>query len=144
MKLSTRTRYGIRALLELAENTGDSPLQIKVIGKKQDISIKYLEQLMSSLKGGGFVRSLCGSKGGYLLAKEAKDIKLIDVFNCLEGPFVTVECLADKSLCSRTSDCVTRKVWFKVQRAVNEVLESMSLQDLVEQAKEQRELNYQI
>ena len=85
MKLSTRTRYGIRAMLELAQDQGKGPLQIKVIGQRQDISIKYLEQLMAILRSSGFVRSVRGSKGGYLLAKAPNQIKISDLFFCLEG-----------------------------------------------------------
>lgn len=131
MKISTRTRYGIRALLELAENEGNGPLQIKAIAKDQDISIKYLEQLMYMLRSGGFVRSIRGSKGGYVLAKAPERINLLEVFNCLEGKFVAVECLEDKSLCSRADGCVTRELWLEVQNAVREELGSVTLADLV-------------
>ncbi len=81
MKLSTRTRYGIRAMLELAENSAEGPLQIRTIAQRQDISFKYLEQLITILKSAGFVRSIRGAKGGYLLAKAANQIRLSDVFS---------------------------------------------------------------
>jgi len=145
MKLSTRTRYGLRAILELASNHGKGPLQLKIIARNQDISLKYLEQLMATLKSGGLVRSLRGSKGGYILAKAANQIRLSDVFSALEGPSaITVECLDDDSYCARTADCVTRQVWAQVQEAVMGVLESLTLQDLVDRAKEKGNLDYQI
>lgn len=145
MKLSTRTRYGVRAILELAENQGNGPLQIKIIAHRQGISIKYLEQLMAILKSARFVRSIRGSKGGYILAKPANQIKLSDVFNCLEGPSaITVECLENESCCARAADCVTRQVWADVQEAITGVLGSMTLQDLVNRAKDEKTLDYQI
>jgi Rrf2 family protein len=144
MKLSTRTRYGIRAILELAENQAKSPLQIKTIAEHQDISVKYLEQLMAMLKSAGFVRSIRGSKGGYILAMPPKQIKLSDVFNCLEGPVITTECVENESYCSRTADCVARQIWAQVQKAIMTILESITLQDLVDKAKDRKTLNYQI
>ena len=144
MKLSTRTRYGIRAILELAENYGKGPLQLRVIAHSQEISVKYLEQLMAILKSAGFVRSIRGSKGGYLLANAPNQIKLSDVFNALEGPVVTTECLENNSYCERVADCVARQVWVEVQEAIMTVLQSKTLQDLVDKTKDKRALYYQI
>lgn len=144
MKLSTRTRYGMRAILELAGNRGKGPLQIKIIAHRQDISVKYLEQLMAILKSAGFVRSIRGSKGGYILAKAANQIKLSDIFNALEGPVTTVECLENENYCARVADCVTRQLWAQMHQAIMDVLQSMTLQDLVDREKDKRALDYQI
>jgi Rrf2 family protein len=144
MKLSTRTRYGVRAILELAAGQGKGALQIKTIAHRQDISVKYLEQLMAILKSAGFVRSVRGSKGGYILAKPANQIKLSDIFNVLEGSVTTVECLENENYCARVADCLTRQLWAEVQQAVMNVLQSLTLQDLVDRAKDKRALNYQI
>jgi Rrf2 family protein len=144
MKLSTRTRYGIRAILQLARNFGKGPVQIKTIAEQEDISGKYLEQLMAILKSAGFVRSVRGAKGGYLLAKAPNQIRLSDVFNCLEGPVTTVECVQSKDYCARVDDCIARQVWTQVQQAITNVLQSITLQDLVDRAKDTRALNYQI
>ncbi len=144
MKLSTRTRYGVRALLELAMSGNKSPLQLKIIAQRQDISVKYLEQLMVVLKAAGFVRSIRGSKGGYMLAKAPDQIELIDVFHCLEGTVTTVECVDNKDYCARAEDCAARDLWGKVQKAIEDVLKSMTLQDLVDGTKRNRTLNYQI
>ena len=144
MKLSTRTRYGIRAILELAKNDGNRPLQIKLIAQRQDISVKYLEQLMTILKSAGFVRSIRGSKGGYLLARAPNEINLSEVFNCLEGLVTTVDCVRDSNYCQRTTDCVTRQVWTQVQNAIKNVLQSITLQDLVDRTKDKEKLDYQI
>jgi len=144
MKLSTRTRYGIRAILELAEKDGSGPLRVKAIAQSQDISVKYLEQLMTILRSAGFVRSIRGSKGGYMLAKSPNQIKLSDVFDCLEGHVTTVECVEDRSFCERAEDCVARQVWAQVQQAIKNVLQSITLQDLVDRAKDKKLSNYQI
>lgn len=144
MKLSTRTRYGLRAILEIAQRYGKGPLQIKVIAQQQDISIKYLEQLMAMLKSGGFVKSIRGAKGGYILAKPPNQIKLNDVFNCLEGPVTTVECVENKDYCARVVDCIAREVWVQVEEAIQNVLEQITLQDLIDRTKNSEGLNYQI
>jgi Rrf2 family protein len=144
MRLSTRTRYGVRAVLEIAVSQGGGPVQIKTIARRQDISVKYLEQLVAMLKSAGFVRSIRGAKGGYMLAKPANQIKLSDVFNALEGPVTPVECLEDENYCARVADCATRQVWAEVQKAIEKVLQSMTLQDLVDRTKNKGTLSYQI
>ena len=144
MKLSTRTRYGMRAIIELAENDRKSPLQLKIIAQRQDISAKYLEQLMVVLKSAGFVRSIRGAKGGYVLAKTPNQIKLSEVFHCLEGPVTTVECVENEDYCRRAPDCAARQVWIQVQEAIDGVLQSITLQDVVDRAKGDRALDYQI
>jgi len=144
MKLSTRTRYGIRAVLELAENYGNGPLQLKIIAQRQKISVKYLEQLMAGLRSAGFVRSVRGSKGGYLLAKAPEQIKLSDIFHCLEGSVVTVECVENESYCTRTNDCVARQIWAELHKSVMGVLQSITLQNLVDRAKHNKASDYQI
>jgi Rrf2 family transcriptional regulator, cysteine metabolism repressor len=135
MKLSTRTRYAMRAILELANNYGKGPLQTRVIAQNQDISTKYLEQIMSALKSTGLIRSQRGAKGGYVLANPPEKIKLSDVFDVFEGPVVTVECVANENYCSRAADCIARQVWGEVQRAVRNVLQSTTLRDVIDKAK---------
>ena len=144
MKLSTRTRYGMRAIIELAENNRKDPLQLKIIAQRQDISAKYLEQLMVVLKSAGFVRSIRGAKGGYVLAKTPNQIKLSDVFHCLEGPVTTVECVENEDYCRRSLDCVARQVWTQVQEAIEGVLQSITLQDIVDRTKRSKTSDYQI
>lgn len=144
MKLSTRTRYGMRAILELAENYGNGALRLKTIARHQELSVKYLEQLMAILKSAGIVRSIRGPKGGYALAKSPSQIKVSDCFVCLEGPVITTECVEDDSFCTRAEDCVTRQVWAQVQKAVMDVLNSMTLQSLVDMTKSKKDPDYQI
>lgn len=134
MKLSTRTRYGMRAIIELAQHEEKRPLQLKAIAERQDISIKYLEQLMSLLRSAGFVRSVRGSKGGYILARPADQITLNEIFRCLEGAVTTAECTQDESYCARSADCAARDVWRRVETAIQDVLGSIRLSDLTEKA----------
>ena len=143
MKLSTRTRYGMRATIELAQHNAPRPLQLKLIAERQDISVKYLEQLMSMLRSAGFVRSVRGSKGGYVLAKPPEQIKLSDLFHSLEGTVTTAECTDNEDYCGRSADCAAREVWMKVETAINEVLSKITLADLVKSAKK-RASDYQI
>jgi len=144
MKLSTRTRYGIRAMFELAENYGKGPLQLKEIARDQEISVKYLEQLMAVLKAAGFVRSARGFKGGYVLAKPPSQIKVSDCFDCLEGPVITTDCVDNRNSCSRSTNCVARLLWAEVQIAVRTILDSTTLQDLVDKTKKNKIFNYSI
>ncbi len=143
MKISTRTRYGIRATVELALHYNQGPLQLRIMAERQGISVKYLEQLVAVLRSGGIVRSMRGARGGYLLAKAPDQVRVSDVFHCLEGEVATTECVASKDLCARSNDCVTRQLWVDVEAAVNQVLESVTLQDLVERAGKDTQ-NYQI
>lgn len=140
MKLSTRTRYGMRAMLELADNYGNGPLQIKLISQRQDISAKYLEHLIFILKSAGFVNSIRGAKGGYILAKSPEQINLDELFNVLEGSSVTVECVEDKDSCTKSADCATRQIWQQVQQAIEDVLRSQTLKDLLCKTKDQKTL----
>jgi len=144
MKISTRTRYGIRAVLELAENYQKGPLQLRIIAKRQDISVKYLEQIMAMLKSGDFIRSIRGPRGGYMLAKAPNQIKLSDVFDCLEGAVTTVECVKDDNYCARSVDCMAKQLWIQMQQAIGSVLQSTTLQDLVDRPKDKHSLDYQI
>jgi Rrf2 family protein len=131
-------------MLELAHNVGGGPLQLRIIARRQDISAKYLDQLMAMLKSAGFVRSVRGAKGGYILAKAPNKIKLSEVFNCLEGTVTTVECTENENYCDRAADCVARQVWTQVQQAIKDVLQSITFQDLVDRTKNHKSLNYQI
>ena len=135
MKLSTRTRYGIRAVLELAQNFGQGPLQLKTIAEQEDISVKYLEQLMTLLKIGGLVGSIRGAKGGYVLSRPPNQITLGDCFSALEGPVVTVKCVDDEDYCPKTQSCVTRQIWIEIQNSVMEAMQSKTLQDLIDKAR---------
>lgn len=135
MKLSSRSRYGFRAILELAVAYGEGPIRIKTIADKEDISNKYLEQLMAMLKATGLIRSVRGPRGGYTLTKPPGQIRLREVFVALEGHLTTTECLEHPDYCPKCTDCVTRQVWAQIHDAIMGVLDSMSLQDLVDKTK---------
>lgn len=143
MKISTRTRYGMRALLELAIAYKAGPLQIKTIAEHQSISNKYLEQLVAMLKTAGLVRSIRGPHGGYVLSKAPEDINLVDVFKTLEGPVLTVECTEDETVCENSADCITRRLWIEINEAILGVLKNKTLGDLVYMTNKQK-ANYQI
>ncbi len=139
MKLSTRGQYGTRALLDLALHGGNGPVPLKDIASRQDISLHYLEHLIGPLVTAGIVGSTRGAKGGIQLKKQPQEIKLSQVVPLLEGSLAPVECLNNPESCPRYELCVTREVWARMKQALDEVLESTTLQDLVERqlSKEQ-------
>lgn len=139
MKLSTRGRYGTRALLELALHQGEGPILLKDIAQRQQISLRYLEHLITPLIAGGIVRSTRGARGGVLLAKLPEEIKLSEVIQLLEGSVAPAECVNNPGICSRSAFCVTRDVWGELKRVMSEVLESTTLQDLVERHKKKEQ-----
>jgi Rrf2 family cysteine metabolism transcriptional repressor len=135
MKLSTRTRYGTRALLELALHSGEGPVFLKDIARKQQISLAYLEHLITPLISGGIIRSTTGPKGGVTLARKPEEIKLSEITLLLEGSVAPVECVDHPEVCDRAEFCVTREVWGRRKSAMDGVLGSTTLKDLVERQK---------
>jgi len=135
MKLSTRGRYGTRALLELATNQENGPVPLRDIAQRQQISLQYLEHLITPLIAGGLVRSIRGAKGGVSLFRPAEEIKLSEVIQLLEGSIAPAECISNPKCCSRSDSCVTRDIWDEMGKAMSGVLESTTLQDLVERQK---------
>jgi Rrf2 family protein len=135
MKLSTKTRYGTRALLELALHEGESPVFLKDIAASQQISLAYLEHLIAPLIAGGIIRSIKGPKGGIALAKKPGDIKLMEITQLLEGSLAPVECVDHPEVCKRSSKCVARDVWSELKAAMDGVLETTTLQDLAERQR---------
>ena len=135
MKLSTRARYGTRALLDLALHSGEGPVLLKDIAHRQQISPMYLEHLITPLIAGGIVRSTRGPKGGVSLAKPPEEIRLVEVFQLFEGSTAPAECVTNPEICPRSDFCVTRDIWGEIKKALNGVLESNTLQDLVERQK---------
>ena len=144
MRLSTKTRYGIRSLCELAENYGKGPVQIRVIAQKQQVSAKYLEQLMAMLKSAGFIRSIRGSKGGYELTRSTEKIKLSECFTVLEGDFIPADCFEGLITCQRVNECRIKNFLHELQNAVQEVLDSKTLADLIDDQNKNKNLSYQI
>ena len=146
MKLSTRGRYATRALLDLACHQEGAPIPLKDIARRQGISLYYLEHIVMPLATAGMVRSLRGTSGGIQLARPPREIRLSGVLRLAEGSLVPVECVANPEICSRSRLCVTREIcstqisrlcvtreiWVELDRAMRAVLESTTLQDLVE------------
>ena len=135
MKLSTRGRYGTRALLDLALHRGEKPVPLKDIAQRQNIPLQYLEHLITPLIAGGIVWSTRGARGGVSLARPPEEIKLSEVIGLLEGSIAPVECVNDPKYCSRSDLCVTRDIWGELKKVMDGVLESTTLQDLVERQK---------
>jgi len=140
MKLSTRTRYGTRALLDLALHQDESPVSLKDIAERQQFSLQYLEHLITPLIAAGIVRSIRGPKGGVALAKPPNQITLSQIMKLLEGSTTLVECVDNPKLCSRSDSCATRDIWDEMNKAMNGVMESTTLQDLVERQKNKKPL----
>ncbi len=140
MKLSTKGQYGTRMLLDIALHQDEEPILLKDIAQRQQISLPYLEHLVSPLIAGEIVRSTRGAKGGISLAKPPEQIKLSEVLQLLEGSIAPVACVNDPGVCSRSELCVTRDLWDELKQAMNGVLESTTLQNLVERQKEKQQL----
>ncbi len=135
MKLSTKGRYATRALLDLALNQGEGLATLKDIAQRQQISLRYLEHLVTPLIAAGIVRSIRGPKGGVSLAKAPSEIRLSEIIQLLEGSVAPVECIDNPGICGRSELCVTRDIWSELKKAIGGVLESTTLQDLVERQK---------
>lgn len=132
MKISTRGRYAMRLMLDLALNT-DQYVTIKSISERQEISGKYLEQIISVLNKAGYVKSTRGSQGGYKLAKPAADYTVGMILRLIEGSLAPVACMDDNpNQCSRCENCVTLDVWKQIDDAVNNVVDNITLADLVQ------------
>ena len=136
MKLSTKGRYGVRALLDIALNCEAGPVLLKDIARRQEISAQYLEHLISPLIKAGILRSIRGCRGGIILAKSPQEVGLSQVVEILEGSVAPVECVDNPDICSRASSCVTRDVWKAMKTATMGVLEGITLKDLIERHKE--------
>lgn len=144
MRISTKGRYGLRAIIDIAANSGNGQIPIKEVSKRQGISDNYLEQIIFPLKKAGIVQSVRGSQGGYFLARPAKDITAGEVLRVLEGDLAPVECLAGggEPNCDRANACTTLSLWVRLRDAVNEVVDSVSIQDLVDECQESVELDF--
>lgn len=140
MKLSTKGRYGARAMLDLALhfNENREPVCLSSIAERQKISEEYLEQIFSSLRKSGIVESVRGSQGGYKLGRPADKITVGDILRVLEGSLAPVECVVEnkKPVCDRYDDCVLSDVWLKLRDAINETINSFTLKDLVNEYNE--------
>ena len=131
MKLSTRSRYGTRMMLDLAQHYDQGPVQIGDISKRENISVKYLEQLIIPLKKANFIKSVRGPKGGHMLAKTPEEITVGDIVRILEGGINLSDCLENPEVCDKTTSCLTRGVWEEATKAMYDKLNSATLSKMI-------------
>jgi Rrf2 family protein len=139
MKLSTRGRYGVRLMFDLALHYGDGPIYLKDIAERQAISAKYLWQLINPLKTMRLVTSTRGAHGGYVLGREPERISLKEILDVLEGSLCLVDCVDNPSVCEQASSCVSRDIWGEAAKAMRTTLENTTLAEMVKRQKEKRQ-----
>ena len=130
MKISTKGRYGTRAMIDIAEHYGSGPVSLRQLTDRQCLSLKYMEQIIPLLKSSGLIRSARGARGGYLLAKKPREISLRHIVEALEGSWSLVDCIDDPALCDRTEECVAYDVWNDIHAAMYKILDSTTLADM--------------
>lgn len=136
MKISTKGRYALRLMIDIAMHEGGEPIRIKDISKRQEVSEKYLEQIIAILNKAGYVRSIRGPRGGYLLARQPKDYTAGMILRLTEGSMAPVSCLEfEENDCTRQEQCATLELWKRLDTAIREVVDSVTLEDLVEWQK---------
>jgi len=134
MKLSTKGRYGVRAMVDLASNYGGAPVSIKTISRRENLSEYYLEQLFSPLRRANVIRSIRGAQGGYVLCKPPNEITVGDIMTILEGPIEIADCI-DGVECDSSDCCATKAVWEKIKNSIDSVMNSITLQDIMDDYK---------
>ncbi len=136
MKVSTKGDYGVRALVELAHHYGEGPVQSATIASRQEVPEPYLDQLLTTLRRAGFIRSVRGPQGGHALIREPGDVKLSEVMVALEGSLAPIACVDDPESCTKSGGCVQRGVWEQVRDATQAILENVTIGDLAEKERE--------
>jgi Rrf2 family protein len=140
MKISTRGRYALRLMLDLAINDSGEPIRLKDISKRQNISDKYLEQIISILNKAGFVKSIRGPQGGYRLSRQPKDYTVGMILRITEGSLAPISCLdTDVNECDRQGDCVTLILWKKMDEAIKGVVDTITLEDMKEWSQQKKD-----
>ncbi len=136
MKVSTKGDYGVRALVELAHRYGQGPVQSAAIAARQEIPETYLDQLLTTLRRAGFIRSVRGPQGGHALINEPDTVRMSDVMVVLEGSLAPSACVDDPDACTKEGGCVQREVWERVRDATQEILDSVTIADLAEKERQ--------
>ena len=139
MKISTKGRYGLRALIDLALYSENETVSIQSIARRQNISDSYLEQLMRKLRSAGLIVSVRGAQGGYKLARPANEISVGDVLRALEGSLEAVTCGGEDNSCQGADLCVTKFVWERINSSIRDTVDSIKLSQLVEESRLMRE-----
>lgn len=140
MQLTTRSRYGLRMLIDIALHGEDGPVRIQDIATRRAISVKYLEQLIRALKKAGFIHSKRGPKGGHVLAVAPEDIRVSDVVRALESRPELTECVGNTDCCPIAGECVTRQIWARATESIFRELDAIRLSDLMVQARRSEQL----
>ncbi|MBU0496014.1 MAG: Rrf2 family transcriptional regulator [Chloroflexi bacterium] len=139
MKLSTKTRYGARAMLDLALHYDEEGMvSAGEIADRQDVSLKYLEHLLTMLRSAGLVRSVRGAQGGYTLTRPPAQINLCEIYGAFEGAEGFAECTTNPEICDRTGDCATQEIWAQMHAVCMGLLESISLEDLAQRDRDKQ------
>src|SRR5688572_3376594 len=136
MKVSMKGDYGVRALVELAHHYGEGPVQSAAIASRQCIPEPYLDQLLTSLRRAGFIRSVRGPQGGHALVRDPRELKLSEALTALEGSLAPIACLDDPAGCRGTPNCSLRSVWCEVEQATLRILEGITIQDIADRERE--------
>ena len=137
MKLSTKARYGMRAMVDLALHYEKGPILLKDIAKRQEVSMKYLDHIISTLRANGLIESAKTRHSGYVVSRAPCQIKTYEIIKAVEGSLAPVDCVDDPKICHRADFCATLNLWKKLKKSMRDVLEGVTLEDL---AKEQREI----
>lgn len=137
-------RYGLRFILNLAEHYGNEYVFLKKISEDEKISEKYLSQIVLYLKKAGLITSIRGANGGYVLAKNPKDISVKNIYDAIEGEMMILDCLKNQNNCNRASDCIVRSVWCDINEAISLKLASITLQDILDMKKKKKGIMYNI
>lgn len=138
MKLSTKGRYGLRAVIDIAVHCTNEPASLSSIAARQQLSEGYLEQIIAKLKKAGIVYSARGSSGGYRLARNPEDITVGDVLRALEGDLTVCQCAEDKAQCSLFDQCVTKYVWERINNSINHVVDAMTIREVIDFGEKNR------
>lgn len=135
MIISTKGRYGLRAMFALAQKSQQSPISIKVIANEENISEMYLEQLFKTLREAGLIKSVRGAQGGYVLACPPGQITVGEVLTALEGPLAPSDCVTDQNGCADAQGCAMRPIWSRIYDGINGVIDAITLQDMIDDFK---------
>ena len=141
MRVSTKGRYGLRTLVDIALHQNKGAVTLNDIAKRQEISVKYLWQVINPLKTSGLLSVTRGAKGGYSLARRPDEIDMLEVVSTLEGPLSLVECLSSDDVCDRIDTCVARSVWMEVNQTVAKSLKGITLAEVLRRYADSAEIN---
>ena len=133
MRFSTKGRYALRLMMDIATNGGDGYVSLKDVAVRQEISMKYLEQIAGMLSRAGFLRSGRGAQGGYRLVREPEGITVGEVLRALEGGLNLVDCLLEEDSCGKSCACPSRIVWLKIRDGLNRIVDGITLQDMIDE-----------